>query len=48
MPDFFGVYDNLKAIEYMEFYASIYGLVGKEAKKLILYLVSLGECIEIV
>ncbi|MCH5268399.1 MAG: ABC transporter ATP-binding protein [Lachnospiraceae bacterium] len=31
MPDFFGVYDNLKAIEYMEFYASIYGLRGKEA-----------------
>lgn len=31
MPDFFGVYDNLKAIEYMEFYASIYGLYGKEA-----------------
>lgn len=26
MPDFFGVYDNLKVMEYMEFYASIYGL----------------------
>ena len=25
MPDFFGVYDNLKVMEYMEFYASIYG-----------------------
>lgn len=34
MPDFFGVYDNLKAIEYMEFYASIYGINGKEAEKL--------------
>lgn len=34
MPDFFGVYDNLKVIEYMEFYASIYGIEGKEAKKL--------------
>lgn len=34
MPDFFGVYDNLKAMEYMEFYASIYGIEGKEAKKL--------------
>lgn len=34
MPDFFGVYDNLKAIEYMEFYASIYGINGKEARKL--------------
>lgn len=34
MPDFFGVYDNLKAMEYMEFYASIYGLNGLEAKQL--------------
>ncbi len=34
MPDFFGVYDNLKAIEYMEFYASLYGFEGKEATKL--------------
>ena len=34
MPDFFGVYDNLKAIEYMEFYASIYGLAGADARKL--------------
>ena len=31
MPDFFGVYDNLKAIEYMEFYASLYGITGKKA-----------------
>ncbi|MBU3102697.1 ABC transporter ATP-binding protein [Clostridium gasigenes] len=34
MPDFFGVYDNLKAIEYLEFYASIYGIVGTDARKL--------------
>lgn len=34
MPDFFGVYDNLKAIEYLEFYASIYGILGKEARDL--------------
>lgn len=33
VPDFFGVYNNLKAIEYMEFYASTYGLVGKEVRK---------------
>lgn len=32
MPDFFGVYDNLKVMEYMEFYASLYGIYGKEAK----------------
>ena len=34
MPDFFGVYDNLKAIEYLEFYGSIYGLSYNEGKKI--------------
>lgn len=34
MPDFFGVYDNLKAYEYLEFYGSIYGITGKEIKDL--------------
>ncbi|WP_032121362.1 ABC transporter ATP-binding protein [Clostridium amazonitimonense] len=34
MPDFFGVYDNLKTIEYLEFYASIYGILGNDAQKL--------------
>lgn len=33
VPDFFGVYDNLKAIEYMEFYASTYGLAGQEVRE---------------
>ena len=33
MPDFFGVYDNLKTIEYMEFYASLYGMVGASVRK---------------
>lgn len=33
MPDFFGVYDNLKVSEYLEFYASIYNIKGKESKK---------------
>lgn len=41
MPDFFGVYDNLKAIEYMEFYASIYGIRGKEARETCLNLMEL-------
>lgn len=41
MPDFFGVYDNLKAIEYMEFYSSIYGIEGKAAKKRCLHLMEL-------
>lgn len=26
MPDFFGVYDNLQVMEYLEFYASAYGM----------------------
>lgn len=33
VPDFFGVYDNLKVQEYMEFYASLYGMDGKAARK---------------
>lgn len=41
MPDFFGVYDNLKAIEYMEFFASIYGFHGKSARKLCLEMMDL-------
>jgi ABC-2 type transport system ATP-binding protein len=46
MPDFFGSYENLKVIEYMEFYSSIYGIVGKESRNLIidlLELVNLGD-----
>jgi len=41
MPDFFGSYENLKVIEYMEFYASIYGIVGKKSKDLIMDLLEL-------
>ena len=26
MPDFFGVYDNLKVMEYLDFYGSAYGI----------------------
>lgn len=46
MPDFFGVYDNLKTMEYMEFYASMYGINGKQAKDTIrglLELVNLSD-----
>lgn len=42
MPDFFGVYDNLKAMEYMEFYASIYGIQGTEAKRICIDLLELA------
>jgi ABC-2 type transport system ATP-binding protein len=33
MPDFFGVYDNLKVSEYMDFYGSCYGLTRQERSK---------------
>lgn len=46
MPDFFGVYDNLKTYEYMEFYASVYGILGRDARDLcnnLLDLVNLSD-----
>lgn len=43
MPDFFGVYDNLKAMEYMEFFASIYGITGKEARDISRKLIDLVD-----
>ncbi len=46
MPDFFGVYDDLKVMEYMEFYASIYNITGKESQKVcndLLELVDLSD-----
>lgn len=33
IPDFFGVYDNLTVMEYLEFYASAYGIYGKESTR---------------
>ena len=33
VPDHFGVYDNLKVSEYMEFFASCYGMEGLKARK---------------
>lgn len=33
IPDDFGVYDNLKVLEYMEFFASCYGITGLSARK---------------
>ena len=29
MPDFFGVYENLNVIEYLEFFAASYGIYGR-------------------
>lgn len=34
MPDFFGVYDDLKVIEYLHFYGSIYNIRGRERDKI--------------
>ncbi len=45
MPDFFGVYEDLKVGEYLEFYATLYGLRTDEAQRLrdsLIELVDLG------
>ncbi len=45
MPDFFGVYDDLKVDEYMNFYSGIYGIPYRERKAIsdqLLELVDLG------
>lgn len=34
VPDFFGVYNSFTAMEYLEFFASAYGIRGKEAEVL--------------
>lgn len=41
VPDFFGVYDNFKVMEYMEFYGSMYGLEGEAVHKTSLGLLDL-------
>lgn len=46
MPDFFGVYDNLKVIEYMEFFASTYGWDYKRSKSNIKHLLEIVGLIE--
>ena len=33
MPDFFGVYDDMKVIEYLEFFASAYRIVGEARRR---------------
>ncbi|MFF2752308.1 ATP-binding cassette domain-containing protein [Psychrobacillus sp. NPDC058041] len=41
MPDFFGVYDQLKANEYLDFYGASYGISESEREKLIPQLLEL-------
>lgn len=46
VPDFFGVYDNLKVHEYMDFYGSMYGMHSRDIAKLtndLLELVNLSD-----
>ncbi|MGC3968057.1 MAG: ABC transporter ATP-binding protein [Pirellulales bacterium] len=45
MPDFFGVYDDMKVIEYLEFFAACYRIKGAARRKIcddVLELVDLG------
>src|SRR6266566_243125 len=45
MPDFFGVYDDMKVVEYLEFFAAAYRIKGPERRKRcdsVLDLVDLG------
>ena len=45
MPDFFGVYDDMKVIEYLEFFAAAYRIKGAKRRKVceeVLALVDLG------
>ncbi len=45
MPDFFGVYDNMKVIEYLEFFAAAYRIKGPKRRTIceeVLELVDLG------
>jgi ABC-2 type transport system ATP-binding protein len=45
MPDFFGVYDDMKVIEYLEFFAAAYRIKGPKRRKIcneVLDLVDLG------
>ena len=41
VPDFFGVYNSLTAMEYMQFFAAAYGLVGMDADNLCMDLLRL-------
>lgn len=46
MPDFFGVYDNLKVMEYLDFYGSAYGVEYRERRRIaeeLLELVDLSD-----
>jgi len=35
MPDFMGVYDDLKVFEYLEFFAAAFGIESKKRKAIV-------------
>ena len=43
MPDFFGVYERIKVTEYLDFYASCYGISGAKRKSIIADLLELTD-----
>ncbi|MDY2937154.1 MAG: ABC transporter ATP-binding protein [Fusicatenibacter sp.] len=43
VPDFFGVYDNLTVIEYLEFFAAAYGIYGRAGKSRAMEVLDLVE-----
>ena len=43
MPDFFGVYERIKVTEYLDFYASCYGISGGKRKSIIADLLELTD-----
>lgn len=46
VPDFFGVYDNFKVMEYMEFYGSMYGMDRASVHKVSLGLLDLVNLLD--
>ena len=44
MPDFFGVYDQLKADEYLDFYGASYGIPEAERKNSFRNCLNLSIC----
>ncbi len=46
VPDFFGVYDNFKVMEYMEFYGSMYGMDRVSVHKISLGLLDLVNLLD--
>lgn len=46
MPDFFGIYNNLKVYEYMEFFASAHGLYGLKGRNRCMELLNMVDMLD--